>query len=97
MFIGHTVGEPKTYQGAHHGPAALVCLHIPSVEARIMVVRAERLLFITTSVSYLGDGKPTDTGLWYAGHPSGPCKLAWHLHAGKEFYAISNRWLTHVA
>ena len=35
-----------------------------------MVVRAERLLFITTSVSNLGDGKPTDTGLWYAGHPS---------------------------
>ncbi|CAK0785044.1 hypothetical protein CVIRNUC_008249 [Coccomyxa viridis] len=29
-----------------------------------MVVRAERLLFITTSVSNLGDGKPTDTGLW---------------------------------
>ncbi len=48
-----------------------------------MVVRAERLLFITTSVSNLGDGKPTDTGLWYAGHPSGFSEFVRHLHAGE--------------
>ena len=48
-----------------------------------MVVRAERLLFITTSVSNLGDGKPTDTGLWYAGHPSAFPECERHLHAGE--------------
>lgn len=40
-----------------------------------MVVRAERVLFITTSVSSLGDGKPTDTGLWYIDHPSATLQM----------------------
>ena len=62
-----------------------------------MVVRAERLLFITTSVSNLGDGKKTDTGLWYAGHPSGTPKFKGTCMLVKLSYAINKRWLTYVA